>query len=218
MSTELLILIGVLGLLDMFSPAVIGVTVYVLLVAKGQKTRLIITYLVTVALFYFSVGVFLMLGLDVFFDRIADVFRSNTAKTFMTIVGAILLVGSWFVPKKKATGPPKPKTFKVGAMVALGLTTSLIEVATALPYFAAIGILTSNKLPFYEWFPILIGYNIMMITPALILLSLHILFRHFMNKPLMNLQNLFDKNTSSALSWVMFFVGLFMLANGGEIG
>jgi len=202
----------------MFSPAIIGVTVYVLLTGKEKQTKLIIAYLTTVIVFYFCTGVFLMLGLDMVFSPIADALSSNTAKVFMTIIGAILFIGSWFVPKKKVVESPKPKEFKVNAMIALGITTSLLEVATAIPYFASIGLMISNKFTFNEWLPILIGYNVMMVVPALVLLLFHILFRRFMLKPLRNLQALFQKNTSSALSWIMFFVGLIMLANGGNIG
>ena len=218
MSIEILFYIGILALLDMFSPAIIGVTVYVLLTGKEKQTKLIIAYLTTVIVFYFCTGVFLMLGLDMVFSPIADALSSNTAKVFMTIIGAILFIGSWFVPKKKVVESPKPKEFKVNAMIALGITTSLLEVATAIPYFASIGLMISNKFTFNEWLPILIGYNVMMVVPALVLLLFHILFRRFMLKPLRNLQALFQKNTSSALSWIMFFVGLIMLANGGNIG
>ena len=217
MSTESLLLIGGLAILDMFSPAIIGVTVYVLLVAKKQQSRLLLAYLTTVAFFYFCTGIFLMLGLDVVFDPIANALNSHSARLVMTIVGAILFIGSWLVPKKKTSGSPKPKSFSIEAMIALGFTTSLLEVATALPYFATIGILTSNHLAFYEWLPIIAGYNLMMITPAIILLGLHILFRRFMTTPLRKIQALFDKSTSSALSWAMFFVGLILLMNGGMI-
>ncbi|UPW83439.1 GAP family protein [Lysinibacillus sp. Ag94] len=213
MSIETLSVIGVLAILDTLSPAIIGVTVYVLLVAKKQQSRLLLTYLTTVVLFYFSTGIFLMLGLDVIFDPIANALNNQSARLVMIIVGAILFVGSWLVPKKKTSGSPKPKAFSIGAMIALGFTTSLVEVATALPYFAAIGILTSNHLAFYEWLPIIAGYNLIMITPAILLLCLHILFKRFMNKPLRKIQALFDKSTSSALSWAMFFVGLILLMN-----
>ena len=38
MNIEMLLLIGTLALLDMFSPSIIGVSVYVLLVAKSSKS------------------------------------------------------------------------------------------------------------------------------------------------------------------------------------
>ncbi|MER2038685.1 MAG: GAP family protein [Solibacillus sp.] len=217
MSNEILLYIGALALLDMFSPAIIGVTVYVLLSAKGKQTKLIITYLVTIIVLYFSTGIFLMLGLDIIFRPIADAFSSNTAKIAMTSIGAILFIGSWFVPKKKGMDQPRPKNFKVNAMVAMGLTTFVVEVATAIPYFASIGLMVSHHFSFYEWLPILLGYNVIMIVPALFLLFLFRLFRRWMVKPLRNLQILIQKNTSSALSWIMFVVGLILLLNGGGI-
>jgi len=56
-----------------------------------------------------------------------------------------------------------------------------------------------------------------MITPGIILLVLHLLFCGFMNQPLRKIQTLFDQSTSSALSWIMFFIGLILLINGGMI-
>lgn len=165
MNIEIMLVIGALALLDMFSPSIIGVSVYVLLVAKKQQIRLLLTYLMTVALFYFSTGIFLMLGLGVIFNPISNLLDSYSARLIMTIVGAALFIGSWLVPKRKTNGAPKPKSLHVSSMVALGFTTSILEVATALPYFAAIGILTSNQIEFYEWLPILAGYNLIMIAP-----------------------------------------------------
>lgn len=217
MNIEMLLLIGTLALLDMFSPSIIGVSVYILLVAKKKQTRLLLTYLMTVGLFYFSTGIFLMLGLGVIFSPISNLLDSYSARLIMTIVGGVLFIGSWLVPKRTASGSPKPKSFHVSSMVALGFTTSILEVATALPYFAAIGILTSNQIVFYEWLPLLAGYNLVMIAPGIILLCLHLLFRRFMNKPLRKIQTLFDQRTSSTLSWIMFFVGLILLINGRMI-
>ena len=217
MSTELLILIGALALLDMFSPSIIGVTVYILLVAKKQKVRLLLTYLMTVTLFYFCTGIFLMLGLDIILDPITNLLNSYSARLLMTIVGGLLFVGSWLVPKKKMKGAPKPRSLRMGAMVALGLTTSILEVATALPYFATIGILTNNHLAFYEWLPIITGYNLLMVTPAIILLVLHLIFRRLMTEPFRKIHTFFDQSTSSALSWIMFLVGLILLINGGML-
>ncbi|WP_320939783.1 GAP family protein [Lysinibacillus capsici] len=217
MNIEMLLLIGTLALLDMFSPSIIGVSVYILLVAKKKQTRLLLTYLMTVGLFYFSTGIFLMLGLGVIFSPISNLLDSYSARLIMTIVGGVLFIGSWLVPKRTGNGSPKPKSLHVSSMVALGFTTSILEVATALPYFAAIGILTSNQIVFYEWLPLLAGYNLVMIAPGIILLCLHLLFRRFMNKPLRKIQTLFDQRTSSTLSWIMFFVGLILIINGRMI-
>ncbi len=90
MNIEIMLVIGALALLDMFSPSIIGVSVYVLLVAKKQQIRLLLTYLMTVALFYFSTGIFLMLGLGVIFNPISNLLDSYSARLIMTIVGGQL--------------------------------------------------------------------------------------------------------------------------------
>lgn len=214
MQNEAFIYIGVFAILDMFSPAIIGVTVYVLMTAKAKQAKLLLSYLLTVVLFYFCIGLCLMIGLDSIIDPLANLFNHESTKTVLTVVGGILFIGSWFVPKKKSVESPKIKKFTVAAMIVLGLTTSIFEVATAIPYFAAIGIMISNHFSTFEWLPILIGYNVMMVFPALALLFLFILSRRFAQKPLNYLQSKIQKSTSSALSWIMCIVGLIMLING----
>ena len=98
-------------------------------------------------------------------------------------------------------------------MVILGFTTSLIEVATALPYFAAIGMMTAANLSFIQWLPLLAGYNFVMIFPPLVLLGLYLLFGRWMNKLLEKLRDKLAKSSGSALSWVMFIAGLILLLN-----
>ena len=214
MINETLIYIAALAILDMFSPAIIGVSVYMLTTAKAKQAKLLLSYLLTVVLFYFCVGLGLMIGIDFIIDPLANIFNHEAAKLFLTVFGGLLFIGSWFVPKKKSVGFPKPKKFTVAAMIALGLTTSIFEVATAIPYFAAIGLMISNHFSTFEWLPILIGYNVMMIFPALALLFLFVLSRRFAQKPLNYLQSLAQKNTSSALSWIMCIAGLIMIVNG----
>ena len=71
-----------------------------------------------------------MIGLDFIIDPLANLFNHESTKTILTVVGGILFIGSWFVPKKKSVESPKIKKFTVAAMIVLGLTTSIFEVAT----------------------------------------------------------------------------------------
>ena len=216
MINEPLIFIGALAILDMFSPAIIGVSVYMLITVKAKPVKLLLSYLLTVVLFYFCVGLGLMIGIDFIIDPLANIFNHEVAKLLLTVIGGLLFIGSWFVPKKKNVQTPKPKNFTVAGMIALGLTTSIFEVATAIPYFAAIGLMISNQFSPLEWLPILISYNVMMIFPALALLFLFILSRRFAQKTLNYLQSLAQKNTSSTLSWIMCIAGLIMIVNGSN--
>lgn len=75
MNSEMLLAIGGLALLDTLSPATLGITVYMLLGNKEGLAKRLMVFLLTVAGFYFTVGVFLMLGLGFLADIISDFFK-----------------------------------------------------------------------------------------------------------------------------------------------
>lgn len=213
MSTELLLLIGGLALLDTLSPAIFGVTVYLLLTDKERLTKRLLVYLLTVAGFYFAVGVSLMLGLGFLLEIISGVFQNRIVSWTVFIIGAILFIASFFVPTKKNSELPVPKSKKVLSMVALGFTTSLIEVGSAFPYFAAIGIMTTSNLSWMEWSFILAGYNFIMVLPSLVLYICYLLFGQWMQNPLNKLRMKIANSTGSALSWIICIVGLILIFN-----
>ena len=79
-----------------------------------------------------------MLGLDAVLQSVSGIFQNRTVSWIMTIVGGVLFVISFFIPTKTSE-PRRPRSKSFGAMIGLGFTTSLLEVATALPYFALSG-------------------------------------------------------------------------------
>lgn len=210
---ELLLSIGVLSLLDMLSPAALGVTVYLLLSERERLISRLGVYLVTVAGFYFLVGAGLMLGLDAAMKSVSGIFQNRTVSWVMVILGGVLFVASFYVPAKKTSEPRRPKSKSFGAMIGLGLTTSLIEVATALPYFAAIGLMTTAQLTTVQWIPILAAYNVVMVLPPLVLLGLHLVFGRVMQRPLEKLRIKIAESSGSILSWVLCIAGLIMVLN-----
>ncbi|MCM3342557.1 GAP family protein [Paenibacillus sp. MER TA 81-3] len=213
MTTEMLLSVGALSLLDTLSPATLGVTVYILLTVKERLVPRLLVYLMTVAGFYFVVGASLMLGLDAVFESVSGIFQNQVVSWIMAIVGGALFIGSFYVPTKKVSEPRRPKSKSIGAMIGLGFTTSLIEVATALPYFAAIGLMTTAQLTTVQWVPILAAYNFIMVLPPLVLIGLHLVFGRLMQNPLEKLRVKIAKSTGSALSWIMCIAGLILLLN-----
>jgi cytochrome c biogenesis protein CcdA len=216
MSTELLLLIGGLALLDTLSPATLGVTVYLLLTDKERLTKRLLVYLLTIAGFYFAVGVSLMLGLDFLLEIISGVFQNRIVSWTFFIIGVILFIASFYVPTKKSSDLPAPKSKSILSMVALGFTTSLIEVGTAFPYFVAIGIMTTSNLSWVEWSSILAGYNFIMVLPSLVLFLFYLLFGRWMQTSLEKLRVKIANNTGSALSWIMCIVGLILIYNSQD--
>lgn len=213
MTTELLLSVGALSLLDILSPATLGVTVYLLLTERDRLITRLLVYLFTVAGFYFLVGAALMLGLDAVLQSVTGIFQNRTVSWVMAVTGGVLFAASFFVPTKKTTEPRRPRSKSLGAMIGLGFTTSLLEVATALPYFAAIGLMTSAQLTPVQWVPLLAAYNVIMVLPPFLLLGAQLAFGRMMQRPLEKLRVKIAQSSGSVLSWVLCIAGLILVLN-----
>ncbi|GKS11749.1 hypothetical protein YDYSY3_27490 [Paenibacillus chitinolyticus] len=213
MGNELILIVGGLALLDAISPATLGVTVYLLLTERERLNSRLMIYLLTVAGVYFVVGVSLMLGLGAVMASFSFIFQNRIVSWVMLIIGGILFIASFYYPKSKKSDLPKPKSKSMASMVALGFTTSLIEVGAAFPYFAAIGLMTTSNLAVFQWLPILAGYNFIMVLPPLIVFTLHLLLGRVMQRPLESLRIRLSKYSGSAISWIMCIVGLILIFN-----
>ncbi|MBD7969441.1 GAP family protein [Paenibacillus gallinarum] len=211
MNTELLLMIGGLSLLDTLSPATIGITVYLLLTEKKKVGLKLMVYLFTVIGFYFSAGVAIKLGFGFFFEVFSTFLQNRVVSWMLFIVGGILFIWSFYVPKRKKSSYTSPITKTNSTMIALGVTTSLVEVGTALPYFTAIALMTNSGLVWYEWLPLLFAYNVVMVLPPFILYMLYMLLGSVMQKPLKFIQNQVSKSSSSLASWIMCIVGLLLM-------
>ncbi|MFD2114594.1 GAP family protein [Paenibacillus yanchengensis] len=213
MDLQLVISVAGLALLDTLSPATIGVTIYLLLTEKKQLLSRLSIYLITVALLYFLTGIALMLGMDMLFTAAATILQNRIISWSTFIIGMILFIMSFYYPEKKQKQLPQPKSKQKIAMVALGVTTYAIEVGTAVPYFAAIGLLSTSELAAFQWLPMLAGYNLIMVLPPLILFILHLLLGRTMQRSLEKLQMTLAKHTGSAVSWILCIVGLVLIFN-----
>lgn len=213
MSIQLLVTIGGLALLDTLSPATIGVTLYLLLSETRRLGSRLYVYLSVVAGVYFVIGVCLMLGMEALAHTFTSFIQNRLVSWILFGIGALLFIASFYVPTKKRKELPRVRSYSLGAMAILGLTTSLVEAGTAFPYFAAIGLMASAELNMLQWLPILFGYNFVMVLPPLFLYGMYLLFGRRARRPLNRLSEKVGAMSGSALSWVMCIVGLLLIFN-----
>ncbi|MEQ4720100.1 GAP family protein [Nonomuraea sp. B19D2] len=218
MTIGLLATLAALALVDSTSFGTLGIPIYLLLAPKtGTERAGLPIYLATLAAFYFLVGVALMLGLSTAMERFGDVLRSGPAYWVQLVLGVGLFVLSFrFDPKRRAKlGKPErrfePRVGGPRVMVLLGLTAGALEVATMVPYLAAIGIMTTSELPAGQWLPVLAAYVLVMILPPLVLMALRGVAGAWLEPKLERLRAWMSKHAASALSWGLAIVG-FLLA------
>lgn len=211
MNMEILLPIMGLAVLDTLSPTIIGVTLYLLVMEKKRLIRLLSVYLITIAILYFFLGFSLMFGITLSFDFYKELFKHQILSWAIFLIGMIMFIVSFYMPKKKAAIPSVPSKKNTFTMFFLGFTTFLIEGGTAFPYFAAIGLMSTSNLTLLEWTSILGIYNIIMVLPSIILMVMYTLFGRWLHQPFRKLNDRLSKSKDSTLSWVMCIVGIVLI-------
>nr|WP_154984992.1 GAP family protein [Paenibacillus xylanexedens] len=215
MNAEMLLYVGGLAFLDMLSPTLLGVTVYLMALGQRQFGLRLAVYLLTVTVLYFLLGCILMLAMEFVQDYLSSFFHNKIASWSIFIIGALLFVVSfWIKPSSRKNNRIHSlrSTGTVG-VVLMGSTTFLLEAGTALPYFGAVGLMTSKGLSWLEWLPILISYNILMIMPSVLIYLLYTWIGSFIQYHVEKLHRKLVEHSDSMLSWVMCIAGLILIFN-----
>ena len=156
-----------------------------LLLRPGWRVRLIVVYLATITGFYLLVGLLLMAGALTVLPAVGAVLgpRRSAWIRARASVSALVALSFWIDPKavrKRAakagremqTAPRWQQRIDRAAatptgMITLALGAGLAEVATMLPYLAAIAIISSFGLSALASGLTLAGYTLVMMLPAL---------------------------------------------------
>jgi cytochrome c biogenesis protein CcdA len=206
-------LLGVFGLalVDSINPSALGVTLYLLLSGKSARPKVLV-YIAGVFLSYFVIGVLLVLGLE----SIQAYLQSSVAYAVQGVVGALLLLYGIFAPsqpKRKAQTETRAQTQSLVGLFFLGITVTVLEFTTALPYLGAIGLLTAANLAVMQWLPILLVYNIIFVLPPLSLLLAYSVFGERLEKRFANWQERLKKEARTTWLWIAAIVGFFLLVD-----
>ncbi|QYC43945.1 hypothetical protein Nocox_31840 [Nonomuraea coxensis DSM 45129] len=217
MTIGLMLTLAAFALVDSTSFGTLVIPLYLLLSGGRSKVPGQLVYLATIAAFYFLVGVALMLGLSAAMDGLGEALHSKVAYGVQLALGVGLFALSFrFDPKYRAKrGLPErrfePRTGGPGTMVLLGLTAGAVEVATMVPYLAAVGIMTTAGLSAAQWLPLLAGYVLVMIVPPLALIGLRGMTGARLEPRLERLRAWLTRHSASMVSWALGIIG-FLLA------
>ncbi|MFI6504664.1 GAP family protein [Nonomuraea typhae] len=210
MSTALLLTLIGLALADSTSFGTLGVPVVMMLASDRKQTGRLMIYLATITVFYFLVGVALMLGLSAVMENFEYVLQSRTFLWGQLVVGAGLFLLSWRFDSKKQKKQWEPKLGGPGTMMGLALTMGVVELATMVPYLAAIGLMTSAGLTPLQWGPVLAGYVLVMVVPPLALMAGRGLAGQWLEPKLAKLRDWLLRNAASMVGWTLAIVGFFV--------
>lgn len=198
----------------------------VMLVAPRVDPRRYAVYLLTVGGFYAVVGIALVLGANAAASVMREAGDLTWLRWVQLLVGLALFVFGvvgdkildWLRPEAE-DGPRRSETWGarlIGAdasyatVVTVGLAAALVEVASMLPFLAAVGIITAADLSASTSAGVVLGYSAVMMLPAVLLLGLRLALAGRIEGPLTRFSATLSKLTEGAIYWVCAIVGFFV--------
>ncbi len=225
MSTALLLSLTGLALIDSTSIGTLFIPVWLLLAPGPVSVRRVLTYLGTIAGFYFVVGLLLYFGGSGLAELLGGALDNRPVVWAQLALGVGLFVLSFRYDGKRKTGTGRVLRWRdrVTAgdssprwLVGLAVFAALAEVATMLPYLGALGLLTTSGLGVPNVITLLAGYCLVMVLPAVLLLAARVAWPRLVEPVLARLNDWIVRSSGSMLGWVLGIAG-FLIARDAAV-
>ncbi|SER07359.1 Sap, sulfolipid-1-addressing protein [Lentzea xinjiangensis] len=197
-----------LALLDSTSIGTLFIPIWLMLTPGRLRLSRFGVYLGTITVFYFVVGVLIVLGAS----QVAGHLDGPVALWVQLAIGVFLFVISFrFDSKKKPnTGKWRDRISANGSVLALAgvaVLAGVVELATMLPYLGAIGMMSAADLRPAQVGLLLAGYCLVMIVPAVVLLAARLALRRRVEPLLNRISTWFTEKGASTTGWVLGIAG-----------
>lgn len=213
-----------LALVDSTSFGTLVLPLMMLLSAR-VRTRNVVLHLATLAVFYFGVGVLLMLGAEAAVGVVGPLLETTAARVVRLALGVGLVALSFVIhPKvvarrraRRGLPPVAPSRWRGRALgadatlpVVMGfaLAAGAVEVASMLPYLGAVGLIVTAGVSLGTQLAVLAGYVVVMVLPALVLLAVRLAGGRRLEPRLARLEAWLARRTAGASGWVVGIIGL----------
>ncbi len=218
MDGTLVTTLAVLALIDSTSVGTLFIPIWLLLQPKRVTTSRLFTYLMTIACFYFIIGIAVMLGAASLAESLAGTLDRTTTLYIQLAIGVGLLALAFYFWLKQQMRDSADRTDRWRTRVAnrssstpslmgLALLAGVLEVTMMLPYLGAIGMLTTSDIGWSVRILLLAAYALVMIVPALVLFAIRVLVHEQVEPWLERLSKWIAKEVDEATVWVPAIVG-----------
>ncbi|CCH73180.1 conserved membrane hypothetical protein [Nostocoides australiense Ben110] len=220
-------LIG-LALVDSTSLGTLVMPVWMIAHPRLRPSRVVL-YLATIALFYWALGLALLLGASALTARWEEIGASRTTSWVQLVIGVGMLVASFWPDtpwarrraRERASGGREAgwrgrvtgADARASTVVTVALLAGLVEAASMVPYLGAIGLLSTSGLTAPASGAVLAVYVAVMCLPALVLLGLRLGLAERVTPLLTRLESWLTTHTGGAIWWVVGILGFFLAAD-----
>ena len=203
-------------MVDSINPSAIVVTLYLLSTAGSRALVQVVVYVSTIFITYLLLGVVLVLGIESLLPSLGGVLRGLTGFIVQSLVGLVLLIYGLTASTSRQSAPvvARPSASTYAALVMLGVSVTAMELPTAVPYFAAIALISEAGLPMRAWAPLLGIYNVIFVLPPIALLAGHLVLQERLAEPYAALRQRLEGGARETVSWVAGLVGGWLFVTG----
>jgi len=199
---------------DSLNPTATALQIYLLTTPKpvGRSIALISGIFVA----YWTVGLLATVGLARLIQWVFLTY-SEWISLIQCILGIALLYVGWTLNSSSNAHQPlknKPNSLQPIHTFFLGMSVTLLEAPTALPYIAAIERIAQAKLSFYDLAGVLSIYNLVFVMPLIGLLGIYIAFQDRRTELLKRINQSITQWTPKILRVLLLVTGSVLLVNG----
>ncbi len=198
-----------------------------MLLSPRVRMRNVVVHLATLGLFYFGVGVLLLLGAEAAQATVGPLLQTRAARYAQLALGIGLLVLSFVIDPKvvakrrarRGLPPAVPSRWRSRALgadvrlpvvVGVALAAGAVELASMLPYLGAVGLIVTSGAGLGTRLAVLGGYVVVMVLPALVLLAVRLASGQRLEPRLARVEAWLAKRTSGAGAWVVGIIGVLL--------
>jgi cytochrome c biogenesis protein CcdA len=169
MSASLIIAVLGIAVVDSINPSALAMTSY--LIARPDPWRDVRAYIAGIFTFYYAVGLVVVFAFGRAIDTIVDKLSSPAVPYGIeALIGVAALIYALRTPKAgAANGPSAPATLTPWRAFGLGLTITVVESTTAIPYLGALAAISRANAAPVATIALLFAYNVVFIAPPTIL-------------------------------------------------
>lgn len=200
--------------IDSLNPTATALQVYLLTTPKPIGRS--IAFITGIFVAYWMVGVLATLGLARFIQWVFET-HSEWMSLIQCILGIALLYVGWTLNSSSNAHQPlkhKPNSLQPIYTFFLGMSVTLLEAPTALPYLAAIERIAQARLSLPDLAGFLSIYNLVFVMPLVGLLSIYIAFQSRSTELLKRGNQAITTWSPKILRVLLLVTGTFFLVNG----
>jgi Sap, sulfolipid-1-addressing protein len=206
----------VLAVIDSVNPSAIVVTLYLLSTTGSRALVSVAVYVGAIFVTYLLLGAMMVLGLGSLLPSVGGALDGRAGLIVQSLIGLGLLVYALTASTTRQSAPvvARPAASTYAALVMLGISVTAMELPTAIPYFAAVALISEAALPIGVWAPLLAIYNVIFVLPPLALLAGHLALQGRLAEPYAALRQRLERGARETMLWVAGLVGGWLVVTG----